>query len=100
MKIRRSSKVISKITGKIRANKIPSLKFPWLLLKIKPTKVGPLEHPKSPAKARNANRAVPPFLKQEEAILKVPGHKIPTENPQSPQLSKLRNGKGEREMKT
>ena len=98
--MRRSSKVISKITGKIRANKIPSLKFPWLLLKIKPTKVGPLEHPKSPANARNAKRAVPPLFKQEEAMLKVPGHKMPTENPQSPQASKLRSGKGEREMKT
>ncbi len=49
-----------------------------------PTRVGPPEHPRSPASARNANMAVPPPRIEAAARLNVPGHIIPTENPQSP----------------
>ena len=39
--------------------------------------------PRSPAMARRANMAVPPAGNFLEEILMVPGHMIPTENPQT-----------------
>lgn len=39
-----------------------------------PTSVGPPEQPISPPKANNANMAVPPLGKADDALLKVPGH--------------------------
>ena len=39
-----------------------------------PTKVGPPEHPTSPASARSANRDVPPLRSAMDALLKLPGH--------------------------
>ena len=50
-----------------------------------PTKVGPPEQPKSPARASRANSAVPPPRMEAVAMLKVPGHMMPTDSPQSPQ---------------
>lgn len=47
---------------------------------IMPTNVGPTEQPISPASASIANKAVPPPFMADEALLKVPGHRIPTEN--------------------
>lgn len=46
-----------------------------------PTAAGPAVHPRSPAKARKANIAVPPPRSSPAARLKVPGHKIPTDKP-------------------
>ena len=48
-----------------------------------PAIVGPTPHPRSPASASNANISVPPFLSLAAERLKVPGQKIPTENPHS-----------------
>lgn len=50
-------------------------------LEIMPTNVGPTEQPISPASASIANKAVPPPFMADEALLKVPGHRIPTEKP-------------------
>ena len=50
-----------------------------------PTIVGLTVAPKSPAKAKNANIAVPPLGHFCDEILIVPGHIIPTETPQSAQ---------------
>lgn len=49
-------------------------------LEIMPPNVGPTEQPISPASASIANKAVPPPFMADEALLKVPGHRIPTEN--------------------
>ena len=64
----------------------------------RPTNVGPTEQPKSPASARNANMAVPPRLMDADAILKVPGHKMPTDKPHSPQPMNPKMGIGDREI--
>lgn len=49
--------------GKMAAARIPILKLSLKQLDIKPTSVGPLVHPKSPARAKKANIAVePPFI--------------------------------------
>jgi hypothetical protein len=42
--------------------------------------------------------AVPPFRISAAALLKLPGHMIPTDNPQTAQPTRDRNGEGEREM--
>ena len=63
-----------------------------------PTKVGPPEHPTSPASARSANRDVPPLRSAMDALLKLPGHMIPTENPQMEQPISDTNADGAREM--
>ena len=55
--------------------------LPLNALAIIPTTVGPLEHPKSPAKAIKAYMAVPPPGSFSAAKLKVPGQKIPTVKP-------------------
>ena len=62
----------------------------------KPTRVGPAEQPRSPPNASRANMAVPPARREAEALLKVPGHMIPTEKPHSPQPARLSAGQGER----
>lgn len=72
-------------TGKTTAYKRPVFRLSADAPAISPTIVGPLIQPKSPARARKANRAVPPFGKYSLAILKEPGHITPTENPQIPQ---------------
>ena len=79
-------------TGKITAAKIPVCNCPVVELVTKPTKVGPPEHPKSPAKASKANIVVPPVRREAAAVLNVPGHIIPTDNPVRAQPNKLING--------
>lgn len=79
-------------------NKIPIFILSLKILDNLPTIVGPSEHPTSPASAKKANSAVPPFFSIDEDILKVPGHKIPTENPQIPQPIRDNNGQGDREI--
>ena len=49
---------------------------------IAPTIPGPAAPPISPAMARSANMAVPPAGIFCDEILMVPGHMMPTENPQ------------------
>ena len=64
----------------------------------KPTSVGPPEQPTSPASASRANMAVPPFRSAADALLKVPGHMIPTDSPHKEQPIREKSGDGESEM--
>ena len=68
-------------TGKIVATNRPIFKFPFAKLEHIPTIDGPIEPPKSPPNAKNANIAVPPAGHFCAEILSVPGHMIPTERP-------------------
>lgn len=63
-----------------------------------PAKVGPAEQPMSPPNANSANSVVPPREITRDAVLKEPGQRIPTERPQIPHPSRLRIGKGAREI--
>ena len=67
--------------GKIQAKPIPILRLSLKSPAISPTSPGPIEPPKSPAIASNANMAVPPVGNFFVEILIVPGHMIPTEKP-------------------
>ena len=67
------------------AKRNPIFKLPSKNEDIKPVKVGPDEQPRSPAKARYANIAVPPFGKCSAAMEKTPGHKIPADKPHKAQ---------------
>ena len=62
---------------------MPILRLLPQALETNPARVGPPEQPRSPARASKANMAVPPRGIMEEALLKVPGHRIPTEKPHS-----------------
>ena len=79
-------------TGKMTPAKIPIFRFSDAISETNPTKVGPPEHPASPASASRANNAVPPFLREADALLNVPGHMIPTDNPQIEQPISAING--------
>ena len=79
-------------TGKMTPAKIPIFRFSDAISETNPTKVGPPEHPASPAKASSANNAVPPFLREADALLNVPGHMIPTDSPQIEQPISAING--------
>ncbi len=63
-----------------------------------PTTVGPPEQPISPPKASRANMAVPPFGSVADALLKVPGHMIPTDSPQTAQAIRESSGIGNRDI--
>lgn len=58
---------------------------------------GTAEHPRSPARASRANRAVPLRGKQAAVRLKVPGHMQPTAMPHRAHPTSARAGQGERE---
>ncbi len=62
----------------------------------KPTRVGPPAQPRSPARAKMANMAVPPDGHADAARENVPGQRMPTEKPVSAQPAKDKSGKGER----
>ena len=79
------------------AAKRPYFKFPPNAPETSPTNVGPPEHPRSPASASRANMEVPPFGHPKADMLKVPGHIIPTESPQSPHPSSANIGADIRE---
>lgn len=64
---------------------MPLCKSPSNMEAASPAKVGPREHPASPPSARRAKRGVPPFGMVLDAVLKVPGQRIPTDRPQMPQ---------------
>ncbi|KAI4441174.1 Adaptive-response sensory-kinase SasA [Schaedlerella arabinosiphila] len=85
-------------TGKITAARIPFFKSSEAMLDTYPTSVGPPEQPRSPASANSANMAVPPFLMSAAPLLKLPGHMIPTDRPQTAQPTSENTGDGEREM--
>ena len=89
---------ISSNKGKTMAAKMPFFRSSEAAADMYPTSVGPPEHPRSPPKASSANRAVPPFFREAEALLKLPGHMIPTERPQTPQPTKDSRGEGAREI--
>lgn len=57
-----------------------------------PTIAGLTVAPKSPAKAKKANIAVPPLRHFCAEILIIPGHIIPTEAPLSAQPASLKAG--------
>ena len=78
---------ISKAVGNRTATNIPVFKFPFALSATQPTTPGPLAQPKSPARAKKANIAVPPVRIVFAAMLNVPGHITPTEKPQTAQPS-------------
>ena len=80
------------------ANPIPNRIFPFVKDMTAPASVGPLAQPRSPANASRANIKVPPFLIPDEAILKVPGQKIPTEKPAKPQARSVIVGSGTKMM--
>ena len=82
--------------GKMIADKMPTFKLSPKWLETIPTRVGPLEQPKSPANAISANIAVPPPRMEAEALLKDPGHKIPTDSPHNAQPINPKIGDGTR----
>ena len=63
----------------------PVLRLPPAISDTPPTIAGLIVAPKSPAKAKNANIAVPPFGHFRDEMLIEPCHIIPTEIPQSAQ---------------
>lgn len=63
-----------------------------------PTNVGPPEQPISPPNANKANIAVPPLGKAADALLKVPGHAIPTDSPQTAQAIRFNTGIDDNEI--
>ena len=85
------------MTGKIVAERSPVFRLPPATSETLPTIVGPAAAPKSPAKAKKANIAVPPLGHFCEDILIEPGHMIPTAKPQSAQPASPRMGRGDSE---
>ena len=73
------------IVGNTVAKINPVFKLPPTKSAIPPAIAGLTVAPKSPANAKNANIAVPPFGHFCEEMLMVPGHIIPTDKPQSAQ---------------
>ena len=73
------------ISGNTVATSSPILRLPPTVLETLPTIAGLTVAPKSPAKAKNANIAVPPFGHFCDEMLIDPGHIIPTEIPQNAQ---------------
>jgi len=84
--------------GKITPANMPDLRLSPCILDTNPTKVSPPVHPTSPPNAKSANMAVPPLESVAAALLNVPGHIIPTDNPQMEQAIKLICGEGTREI--
>ena len=76
---------------------MPLCKSPSNMEAASPAKVGPREHPASPPSARRAKRGVPPFGMVLDAVLKVPGQRIPTDRPQMPQPRRLIAGSGDKD---
>ena len=85
------------MSGKITAANRPVFKSPPAASEILPTIAGLAIAPVSPAKAKNANMAVPPLGHLWEDILMEPGHIIPTARPQRAQPARPRTGTGDRD---
>ena len=91
-------KHIKRTIGNATADSMPIFILSLKVFATKPTSVGPPLQPKSPAKANKANIAVPPVRKEAAALLKLPGHIIPTERPQMEQPIRLIIGEGHKLM--
>ncbi len=74
---------ITRTIGKPIPARTPTWRFSPARWDTFPTMAGPVAPPRSPAKARNANIAVPPLGRILDEILIEPGHIIPTEKPQT-----------------
>ena len=85
------------ITGKTVAYRSPALRFPPAISESVPTMVGLTVAPRSPARARNANIAVPPLGQVAEEMLSEPGHMMPTARPQRAQPESPSMGEDERD---
>ena len=83
-----------RMAGKTQPTSIPAFKLSPEFCVTVPTMYGPMEPPRSPAMASNANIAVPPSGILPEVMLIVPGHMIPTENPHTTQPMRFRSGFG------
>ena len=70
--------------GKPNPHRMPARRLSPKALATAPATVGPAEQPRSPASAISANRAVPPRCMEADAVLNVPGQKMPTEKPHRP----------------
>ena len=86
------SNPVTSIAGKTVAARSPVFKLPPATSEILPTMVGLTAAPKSPARAKNANIAVPPLGKFCDDMHMEPGHIIPTANPQNAQPASPRTG--------
>lgn len=93
----RTSNTKISINGNTVATSSPILRLPPVILETLPTIVGLMVAPKSPAKAKNANIAVPPLGHFCEEMLIDPGHIIPTEIPQNAQPANPIIGKEDRD---
>src|SRR5699024_180890 len=96
-KARRRKSPSSSRMGEQMANRIPIFKLDWKASEMFPTKAGPVAQPKSPARAKRANMAVPPRGIRLEARLKVPGHIMPTEKPHRLHATSASTGLGDRD---
>ena len=85
------------MTGKTAAARSPVLRLPPAISERLPTIAGLTIAPESPAKARNANIAVPPLGHCCEDMLMDPGHIIPTAKPQRAQPASPRIGNADSE---
>ena len=81
------------ISGNAVAASSPILRLPPAISETPPTIVGLTVAPKSPARAKSANIAVPPLGHFWEERLIEPGHITPTETPQSAQPARPKAGK-------
>ena len=86
-------RLTANMTGNMVATSNPVFRLPPAISEILPTIVGLAVAPRSPAKAKNANIAVPPFGHFCEDRLIEPGHIMPTAKPQSAQPVRPRIGK-------
>ena len=93
----KASRPTTRRSGKMVAVSSPVFRLPPASFEKLPTIAGLTIPPKSPANAKKANMAVPPFGHFCEERLIVPGHIIPTLNPQRAHPVRPRTGKGERE---
>ena len=87
------------ITGKAVAKTNPVLRLPSTISEMLPTIAGLTIAPRSPARARNANIAVPPRGQFSDDTLMEPGHMIPTARPQSAHPQSPVMGKAQREAR-
>ena len=87
------------MAGKTQPTSIPAFKLSPEFCVTVPTMYGPMEPPRSPAIASNANIAVPPSGILPEVMLIVPGHMIPTEKPHRMQPISPMTGLADRETR-
>ena len=88
----KTNKVITRIIGNTITTSNPIFRLSPTSEETFPTIVGESIPPISPAKARNANIAVPPLGHFLEEILNDPGHIIPTDNPHNAHPTKPKIG--------